>query len=124
SDCFMVSCGLTDATRGLIDARIIGALRPGSFLINIGRGPLIDQRALITALEQKKIAGAGLDVFWDEPQVPPELLRMENVVLTPHLGSVTLETREERGRKVLANLAAHFAGRPVPNPVTRPHLLD
>ena len=124
SDCLVVSCGLTDATRGIIGAKVIGALRPDAFLVNIGRGPLIDQQALITALQEKKIAGAGLDVFWDEPNVPAELTRMENVVLTPHIGSTTLEIREERGRKVLANRAARFAGRPVPNPVTKPHLLD
>ena len=124
SDCLVISCGLTDATRGIIDAKVIGALRPDAFLVNIGRGPLVDQHALITALQQKKIAGAGMDVFWDEPEVPPELTRMENVVLTPHIGSTTLEIREGRGKKVLANLAAQFAGKPVPNPVTRPHLLD
>ena len=124
SDCLVVSCGLTDTTRGIIDAGVIGALKPDAFLINIGRGPLIDERALIGALREKKIAGAGMDVFWDEPNVPEELTRMENVVLTPHIGSTTLEIREERGRKVLANLAAKFAGQPVPNPVTRPHLLD
>jgi hydroxypyruvate reductase len=124
SDCFVVSCGLTDATRGIIDSKVIEALRPHAFLVNIGRGPLVDQQALIAALAGKKIAGAGLDVYWNEPQVPAELVLMENVVLTPHLGSVTVEVREERGRKVLANLAAKFAGQPVPNPVTKPHQLD
>ena len=124
SDCLVVSVGLNDATRGIIDAGVIGALRPGSFLVNIGRGPLVDQRALITALKEKKIAGAGLDVFWNEPEVPEELIGLDNVVLTPHIGSSTLEIREERGRKVLANLAAKFAGRPVPHPVTKPHSLD
>jgi lactate dehydrogenase-like 2-hydroxyacid dehydrogenase len=124
SDCLVIACGLTDATRGIIDAKVIGALRPDAFLVNIGRGPLVDQQALIAALEQKKIAGAGMDVFWNEPEVPQALTRMENVVLTPHIGSTTLEIREERGRKVLANLAAKFTGQPVPNPVTRPHLLD
>ncbi len=124
SDCLVISCGLTEATRGMIDAGVIGAMRPDAFLVNIGRGPLIDQQALISALQQKKIAGAGMDVFWNEPEVPQALTGMENVVLTPHIGSTTLEIREERGRKVLANLAAKFAGRPVPNPVTKPHLLD
>jgi lactate dehydrogenase-like 2-hydroxyacid dehydrogenase len=124
SDCLVVAAGLTDATRGLIDARVIGALRPESFLVNIARGPVIDQQALLKALREKKIAGAAMDVFWDEPNVPEELIRMENVVLTPHIGSTTWEIREGRGRKVLENLAAQFAGKPVPNPVTKPHLLD
>jgi lactate dehydrogenase-like 2-hydroxyacid dehydrogenase len=124
ADCLVVSCGLTDATRGIIDSRVFGALKPDAFLVNIGRGPLVDQQALIAALAGKKIAGAGLDVFWNEPEVPAELARMENVVVTPHIGSTTLEIRDERGRKVLANLAAKFAGQPVPNPVTKPHMLD
>jgi hydroxypyruvate reductase len=124
SDCLVVSVGLNDATRGIIDAKVIGALRPDSFLVNIGRGPLVDQQALITALQERKIAGAGLDVFWNEPEVPEALTLMENVVLTPHIGSSTLEIREERGRKVLANLAAKFAGKPVPHPITKPHSLD
>ena len=124
SDCLMVTCGLTDATRGLVNARVLEAVGPEGFLVNIARGPILDQEALIAALEKKTIAGAGLDVFWNEPQVPAVLTRLDNVVLTPHVGSITLEIREERGRKVLANLAAHFAGQTVPNPVTKPHQLD
>jgi len=124
SDCLMVTCGLTDATRGLVNARVLEAIGPEGFLVNIARGPILDQEALIAALEKKTIAGAGLDVFWNEPQVPAALTRLDNVVLTPHVGSITLEIREERGRKVLANLAAHFAGQAVPNPVTKPHQLD
>jgi hydroxypyruvate reductase len=124
SDCLMVTCGLTDATRGLINAKVLDALGPDRFLVNIARGPVVDQQALTAALENRKIAGAGLDVFWDEPNVPEALTRLDNVVLTPHIGSTTREIREERGRKVLANLEARFAGKPVPNPVTKPHLLD
>ena len=96
---------------------MIDALRPDSFLVNIARGPVVNQDALIAALREKRIAGAGLDVYWDEPNVPAELMEMENVVLSPHLGSATFEIREERGRKLLANLRAHFAGEPVPTPV-------
>jgi lactate dehydrogenase-like 2-hydroxyacid dehydrogenase len=117
-DCLVVMCPLTPATRDLVNPRVIAALRPESFLVNIARGPVVNQEALIAALREKRIAGAGLDVFWDEPQVPAELLTMDNVVLSPHLGSATLEIREERGRKLLANLRAHFSGKPVPNPMT------
>jgi lactate dehydrogenase-like 2-hydroxyacid dehydrogenase len=114
-DCLVVMCQLTPATHNLVNPRVIAALRPDSFLVNIARGPVVNQEALIAALREKRIAGAGLDVFWDEPQVPAELMTMENVVLAPHLGSATLEIREERGRKLLANIRAHFAGKPVPN---------
>ena len=114
-DCLVVMCPLTPATRDLVSPRVIAALRPGSFLVNIARGPVVNQDALIAALQEKRIAGAGLDVFWDEPQVPAELLAMDNVVLSPHLGSATIEIREERGRKLLANVRAYFAGEPVPN---------
>ncbi len=117
SDCLVVTCPETPQTRGMIDARILDALGTDGFLINVARGPIVDPAALIAALRGKRIAGAGLDVYWDEPRVPAELLEMENVVLLPHVGSTTREIREERGRKVLANLAAHFAGKRVPNPV-------
>jgi lactate dehydrogenase-like 2-hydroxyacid dehydrogenase len=117
-DCLVVMCPLTPATRNLISPRVIAALRPESYLINIARGPVVNQEALIAALREKRIAGAGLDVYWDEPNVPAELLAMENVVLSPHLGSAVLEIRDERGRKLLANLRAFFAGEPLPNPIT------
>jgi len=78
---------------------------------------VVDEQALIAALKEKKIAGAGLDVYADEPRVPAELIAMEQVVLAPHIGSTTQEIREERGVKLLANLRAHFSGKPVPNPV-------
>ncbi|HKU69296.1 MAG TPA: 2-hydroxyacid dehydrogenase [Burkholderiales bacterium] len=118
SDCLVVICPLTPETRGVVNARVLDALGPEGYLINIARGPVVDQAALIAALKEKRIAGAGLDVFWDEPGVPAELAAMDNVVLTPHIGSTTREIREERGRKLLANLRAHFAGKPLPTPVT------
>lgn len=114
SDCLVVTCPLTSATRGLINAHTLDALGPEGFLVNVARGPVVEERALIAALREGRIAGAGLDVYWDEPRVPAELLAMENIVLTPHMGSSTREVREERGRKLLANLRAHFAGEPVP----------
>jgi lactate dehydrogenase-like 2-hydroxyacid dehydrogenase len=116
-DCLVLACPLTPATRDLIDARILDALGPGGFLVNVARGPVVNREALIAALAEKRIAGAGLDVFWDEPEVPPELIAMENVVLQPHMGSSTQEIREERGRKLLANLRAHFAGKPLLTPM-------
>ncbi len=117
-DCLVVACPALPSTRNLIDARILNALGPDGFLVNISRGANVDEAALIDALVNRRIAGAGLDVFQKEPHAPKELLGMENVVLVPHIGSHTFEVREERGRKVLANLRAHFAGQPVPNPVT------
>jgi len=83
-------------------------MRPGSYLVNIARGPVVNQEALIAALREKRIAGAGLDVFWDEPRVPAELIAMDNVVLTPHIGSGTVETRQAMEDLVLANLEAFF----------------
>jgi hydroxypyruvate reductase len=124
SDCLMVTCALTEATRGMVNARVLAALGSNGYLINVARGPIVDESALVEALEGKTIAGAGLDVYRDEPRVPPALLQLDNVVLLPHIGSTTAEIREGRGNKVLANLRARFAGEPVPHPVTRPHPLD
>jgi lactate dehydrogenase-like 2-hydroxyacid dehydrogenase len=117
ADCLVLTCPETPATRGMVNRRILDALGPGGFLVNVARGAIVDEQALISALRENRIAGAGLDVFWDEPRVPDALLALENVVLLPHVGSTTREIREERGRKLLANLAAHFAGKPVPHPV-------
>jgi hydroxypyruvate reductase len=117
SDCLVVACPATPATRNLIDARILDALGPEGFLVNVARGSIVDEAALIAALTTRRIAGAGLDVFWNEPRVPPELIGLENVVIVPHIGSSTREIREGRGAKLLANLRAHFAGKPVLTPM-------
>ena len=117
SDCLVVSCPAMQETRNLVNGRVLDALGPQGYLVNVARGSVVDEQALIAALKEKKIAGAGLDVYEDEPRVPAELVAMEQVVLTPHIGSTTQEIREERGVKVLANLRAHFAGNSVPNPV-------
>jgi lactate dehydrogenase-like 2-hydroxyacid dehydrogenase len=116
-DCLVVTCPLTPATRGLVDARILDALGSGGYLVNVARGPVVEEAALVAALQNGRIAGAALDVYWDEPRVPAALLGMENVVLLPHIGSSTREVREARGEKLLANLRAHFAGQPVPDRV-------
>ena len=118
SDCMVVACRSTPETRDLVNAHILDALGPDGYLVNIARGPIVDEQALVAALKDRRIAGAALDVFWDEPRVPAELVAMEQVVLAPHIGSTTREVREERGRKLLANLRAHFAGRPLPTPLT------
>lgn len=117
SDCLVVACPATPETRNLVDARILEALGPEGFLVNVARGSVVDESALLAALKDKRIAGAGLDVFWDEPRVPAPLMEMEHVVLVPHMGSTTHEIREERSAKLLANLRAHFAGKPVPHPL-------
>jgi lactate dehydrogenase-like 2-hydroxyacid dehydrogenase len=113
ADCLIVTCAETPATRGSVDARVLDALGPQGFLVNVARGAIVDQAALIGALTEGRIAGAGLEVFWDEPRVPPELFAFEQVVMTPHSGSSTREIREHRSTTLLANLRAHFAGAPV-----------
>jgi lactate dehydrogenase-like 2-hydroxyacid dehydrogenase len=117
SDCLVVACKATPETRHLVSARILDALGPDGFLVNIARGSIVDEDALVAALKEKRIAGAGLDVFRDEPRVPAALRGMDQVVLTPHIGSTTREVREARGAKLLANLRAHFSGEPVPTPL-------
>jgi len=101
------------ATRGLIDAKVLKALGPQGFLVNVARGSVVDEPALVEALEQGTIAGAALDVFVAEPQVPEKLRQMPQVVLTPHMASGTRETREAMANLVLSNLAAHFTGKPL-----------
>ena len=102
----------TPETRHLIDARRLGLMKRSAFLINNARGDIVDETALAAALKQGTIAGAGLDVFEREPTVTPDLLTMENVVLLPHLGSATEETRVAMGLRALENLTAFFAGAP------------
>jgi len=96
------------ATLHLISSSVLDALGPDGFLVNISRGTVVDQDALVRALAGGAIAGAALDVFADEPGVPEELLRMDNVVLTPHIGSGTVETRQAMEDLVLSNLEAFF----------------
>jgi lactate dehydrogenase-like 2-hydroxyacid dehydrogenase len=96
-------------TRHLVNAEVLAALGPRGFLINVSRGSVVDEQALVRALAEKKIAGAGLDVFENEPQVPEELLRMDNVVLLPHIASATEETRQAMAQRVIDNLDLFFA---------------
>ncbi|MEI7783123.1 MAG: 2-hydroxyacid dehydrogenase [Betaproteobacteria bacterium] len=101
----------------IANASVLQALGPQGFLVNIGRGNLVDTAALTTALKERRIAGAALDVFEDEPQVPPELLLLDKVLLTPHLGGRSPQAREAMATLLAQNLEAHFAGRPLPSPV-------
>jgi len=117
SDCLVLACPATPATENLVDMRVLDALGPDGYLVNVARGQVVNEEALLAALRKKRIAGAGMDVFWDEPRVPEELFGMDNVVLSPHMGSSTREIRAERGQQLLANLRAHFAGKPVPHPI-------
>ena len=105
------------ATRKLIDAEVLRALGPDGYLVNVARGSVVDETALIAALQQGTIAGAGLDVFENEPQVPEALRALDNVVLVPHIGSATTQTRHAMAARAFANLQAHFAGTPLPSPV-------
>ena len=102
----------TPATRHLMDARRLALMKPGAFLINTARGDIVDEAALVAALQRKTIAGAALDVYEREPEVTRDLLAMEQVVLLPHLGSATSETRVAMGLRALENLKAFFAGLP------------
>ena len=107
-------------TRHLVNADVLTALGPKGYLVNVGRGTVVDTQALIDALQSKRIAGAGLDVVEGEPGVPPrlpELLRFHNVVVTPHVAGRAPESRAAATALILENLNAHFAGKPLPSPV-------
>jgi lactate dehydrogenase-like 2-hydroxyacid dehydrogenase len=105
------------ATSGLIGAQVFEALGPDGIFINVARGSVVDEAALLHALETRVIRGAGLDVFANEPAIDPRFFTLPNAVLQPHLGSGTTETRKAMGQLVRDNLAAHFAGRPLLTPV-------
>lgn len=105
------------ANRHLIGAPELAAMRPTGILINIARGDILDETALIAALQSGRIAGAGLDVYAHEPHIPETLRQMENVTLLPHLGTATAEVRTAMGLMALDNLIAFAEGRPLPNPV-------
>ena len=102
-------------TRHLVSREVLDALGPQGYLINVSRGPVVDEAALIEYLQQKRIAGAGLDVFETEPQVPEALRQLDNVVLSPHIGSQTEETRAAMAQRVIDNLEAYFAGQALPS---------
>ena len=115
SDFLVVITAGGPETRHLIDDTVLDALGPQGFLVNVARGTVIDEQALVRALQEKRIAGAGLDVFEREPHVPHELFTLDNVVLMPHSSSATVQTRQAMSQRVLDNLAAFFAGQPLPS---------
>lgn len=117
SDVVSLHVPATPATKHLIDARRLALMKPSAFFINTARGDVVDEAALVAALEAGTIGGAGLDVYEREPAVHPALLGMENVVLLPHLGSATNEARIAMGMRAIDNLRHFFEGRPVPDPV-------
>jgi glyoxylate reductase len=111
---------LSAQTHHLIDEQAIGLMKPTAVLVNTSRGPIVDEAALARALADKRIAGAALDVFEREPEVTEELLALENVVLTPHLGSATLETREAMGMLCVQALRAVLLENGVPENALNP----
>lgn len=112
ADVLIVVTPATAETTRIISARVLDALGPTGYLVNIARGSVVDEPVLLRYLQEKKIAGAGLDVFADEPRVPPEFFGLDNAVLFPHVGSATVETRKAMGDLQIENLRRHFAGKP------------
>jgi lactate dehydrogenase-like 2-hydroxyacid dehydrogenase len=102
-----------EPTNKLVNAKVLDALGPKGYLVNIARGSVVDEPVLLRYLQEKRIAGAGLDVFVDEPRVPREFFTLENAVLFPHVGSATIETRKAMGDLQIENLRLHFSGKPV-----------
>ena len=116
-DFLSLHCPGGNETKHLINAETLALMKPSAHLINTARGDVVDSVALIKALKNKQITGAGLDVYEGEPHIHPDFLSLENVALLPHLGSATISTRTAMGEKVLANLAAFFAGVDLPDRV-------
>jgi lactate dehydrogenase-like 2-hydroxyacid dehydrogenase len=117
SDVLIVTVAGGAGTRALVDAEVLQALGPRGFLVNVSRGTTVDEPALLDALETQAIAGAALDVFLNEPDIDKRFMALPNVVLFPHHGSATMETRRAMGQLMRDNLTAHFAGEPLLTPV-------
>jgi glyoxylate reductase len=117
SDFVSIHTPLTDETRHLIGAKELGSMKPGAVLVNTSRGPVVDEGALADALENGRIFAAGLDVYEEEPNVHPKLLELENVVLAPHIGSASTETRDKMATLAAENLAAVLRGEQPKTPV-------
>eukprot|EP01018_Ginkgo_biloba_P011972 Gb_37290 [translate_table: standard] len=116
-DILVVACSLTKETHHVIDQSVLAALGRKGTLVNIGRGSLVDENELVKALIEGRLGGAGLDVFEDEPNVPEQLFNMDNVVLLPHVGTATWETRRAMADLVVGNLEAYFLKKPLLTPV-------
>lgn len=117
ADVLMVAVRASAETRNAVDTAVLDALGPEGYVVNISRGLVIDEEALCDALEQKRVAGAALDVFAEEPHVPERLRKLENVVLTPHIAASSQDAKKGQLRMLLGNLEAFFAGRPMPSSV-------
>jgi lactate dehydrogenase-like 2-hydroxyacid dehydrogenase len=122
SDFVVLMATYNKTTHKLIGARELSLMKPSAFLVNTARGRIVDELALVEALRERRIAGAGLDVYWNEPPVSepspsPELFDFKNVILTPHIGSATVEARKKMALAVVDNLRAMIAGEPAPNAV-------
>jgi len=122
SDIITIHVPLTSKTRHLIGEREINLMKKGAYLINTARGEVVDEMALIKALKKGKLAGAGLDVFEFEPKVPKELIELENVVLTPHIGSATVEARTKMSIVAAENIVKVLSGK-VPANIVNPEVL-
>ena len=116
ADVMIAACPGGEATRGLVSGKVLEALGPNGHFVNISRGSVVDEKALVRRLVDGKLGGAGLDVFEDEPRVPAELLTLETVVLQPHQGSGTTQTRQAMGDLAVGNVDAFFAGKPLLTP--------
>ncbi|MXV44871.1 2-hydroxyacid dehydrogenase [Saccharibacter sp. 17.LH.SD] len=116
ADILVISLAAGPSTANIVSQKTLEALGPQGVLINVARGSIVDEKALITALKEKKIAGAGLDVFQNEPDINPEFLTLANTVLQPHQASATVETRLKMGQNVVDNLLAHFSGKELLTP--------
>lgn len=118
SDVLMVITPGGPETLRLVNAKVLDALGPQGFLINVARGSVVDEPVLLQYLKERRIAGAGLDVFENEPRVPAEFFALDNCVLFPHVASATVETRKAMGDLQVENLHLHFAGKPVKSPIS------
>lgn len=123
SDFVVINASYHPATYHLVGARELGLMKPTAYLINTARGPIVDEQALVDALKAQRIAGAALDVYENEPQVHPELLRLSNVVLTPHIGTATWDTRLRIASIVVDNIEAFIKGDRPPN-LCNPEVYD
>jgi len=119
-DIVSLNCPATPETRHLLNAKRIAQMKPSAIVVNTSRGEVIDEKALITALSEHRIAGAGLDVFQNEPDINPEFFKLDNVVLLPHMGSATIESRCDSGDRVIINIRAFFDGHNPPDKVLEP----
>jgi len=117
SDVLVICAAASASTRRIIGAAVFDALGPSGALVNVARGSIVDEPALVAALQEGRLGGAALDVFEDEPNVPAALLTMANVVVTPHVASATHETRRAMGDLMIDNFDAFFAGKPLPTAV-------